>query len=122
MSGLVKQWTWTFLYSKSPAARARRYFWIKVAISLFYYAMWAAILTKLEPWFERHAFVSAITAFVAVIAWFAFMLAWHFRVSCPRCGWNINLLKTEFGSPGQRVFRIPNRCPNCGTDLAVEDA
>lgn len=117
----VNLWTKTFLYSKSAAARARRYFWIKVAFSLLYFAICAAILATLEPWFQRHSFASAIVATVAVVAWLSLMVAWHFRVSCPRCGWNINLARTEFGSPGNRVFRIPNRCQNCGTDLTVED-
>jgi hypothetical protein len=122
MSETVIRLAKTFLYSKSPAARARRYYWIKVAISLLYFATWVAILVSLEPWFQRHGFVSAIVSAVAVIAWFAFAVGWRFRVSCPRCGWNINLAKTEFGSPGNRAFRIPNRCPNCGADLTLEEA
>lgn len=75
MSGLAKQWTRTFLHSNSPVARARRYFWIKVAISIFYYAIWVAIIVNLEPWFQRHAFLSAIVAVLAVVTWGTFALA-----------------------------------------------
>jgi hypothetical protein len=56
------------------------------------------------------------TAFmiVAAVTWISF-LVWNaatFRVSCPRCGWNVlfnrRLLMNAF---------TPSACPNCGLDL-----
>jgi hypothetical protein len=107
------------LYSGSPAARARRYFWIKIAVSLAYYAVWVLILMQIEPWFERHAFISAITAIIAFVGWFAFVVAWHFRVSCPNCGWNINVATDKYGMVRNNMF-VPSSCPSCGADLTAE--
>src|ERR1700730_5476478 len=116
MSGLDKEWTGLVLHWDSPGARARWYFWIKVAISIFYYAIWVAIIVKLEPWFQRHAFLSAIVAVLAVVTWGTFALAWHFNIPCPHCGFNINLPKDLWqGSP----MVVPPCCPNCGADLTV---
>ena len=82
----------------------------------FYYAIWVAIIVKLEPWFQRHAFLSAIVAVLAVVTWGTFALAWHFNIPCPHCGFNINLPKDLWqGSP----MVVPPCCPNCGADLTV---
>ena len=45
----------------------------------------------------------------------AFGLAlWNYKVPCPRCGWNIYLLKTSI--PVLATY-MPPSCPNCGLDL-----
>jgi len=55
--------------------------------------------------------------FVGVI-YGAFMIwnALTFRVSCPRCGWNIYFIKGTRIFPRLALF-TPSNCPKCGLDF-----
>jgi hypothetical protein len=115
MSATVKHGIQFFLHSTSPAARARRYLWIKFATAIGGGVMWALISAEFAAWFARHTFLSAIAIILTFTGWFAFTVAWHFSVPCPNCGWNINLSKDKYGLM-RRTMRVPSSCPNCGTD------
>jgi|HubBroStandDraft_5_1064220.scaffolds.fasta_scaffold766835_2 hypothetical protein len=118
MNATVKHGIQFFLYSTSPAARARRALWIKFVVAISGGVMWALIAAEFEAWFAQHTFLTPIIIAVAVAAWLAFTVAWHSSVPCPNCGWNINLSKDKYGLR-RRTLRVPSFCPNCGTDLTV---
>jgi hypothetical protein len=106
-------------YAKAPAARAQRNLFMKFIV---FFLGWVAIIacaTMFQNWFSKHEFIGAVVLLAAIGCLFTFVLAWRHTVSCPRCGWNINLKKTKFGSPGNQYFLIPTCCPNCGASLDI---
>jgi hypothetical protein len=114
----LKQMSFPF-YAKAPAAQAQRNLFMKFIV---FFLGWVAIIacaTIFENWFSKHEFIGAVGLLAAIGCLFTFVLAWRHTVSCPRCGWNINLKKTKFGSPGNQYFLIPTSCPNCGASLDI---
>ncbi len=58
-----------------------------------------------------------VSILAAFLGYGAFMI-WNvmtFKVSCPRCGWNIYFKNKNF--PAHMFISIPSRCPNCGLDI-----
>jgi hypothetical protein len=107
-------------YSKAPRARAQRNLLMRFIIFILGWILIGVCAGVFQAFFDKHQLLGAVALLLAIATLYPLVLAWRHRVSCPRCGWNINLKKTEFGSPGRNYFLIPARCPNCSEHLDLE--
>lgn len=103
-----------FLWSRAPAARARRRFWTRL-LAVF---LWAGVWMTLAAMFEGTRFVMVLSMLVGISSTIALGAWWTFREHCPRCGWNLNLTPNK--PYIRRAGSVPSSCPNCGLDLMVE--
>lgn len=98
----------------SPAARVRKYRALRVVFGM----LWASFLVVVAVVLDRYGLLSSkfsqvlygVMSIASMCAW-GF---WKFRMPCPECGWNINLVKFPYM---RLAVWTPSTCPNCGLDL-----